>query len=285
MRTVEDERDHSAEVRHGALRHRTACRTAGSRFGCRDRCIVRTERGVEVGEVLSEPEPLPEGAEPPEPEVLRPVDEDDDRRIAELARKAREEDFEYCLERIRARELPMRLVFVERLFGGGKIVFYFVADGRVDFRDLVKDLARHFRTRIELRQIGVRDEAKILGDQEYCGRELCCMTWMREILPITMRMAKNQKSTLDPNKISGRCGRLKCCLRFEDEVYQDLRARLPRVGQTVATAGRPAKVLAVDALARTLTLQLESRERLTVPVDEISSETSELLKRFEAEEE
>jgi cell fate regulator YaaT (PSP1 superfamily) len=285
MQMVGDEREYRTEVCHGALRHRIACRAAHAGFRGRERCILRTERGVEVGELLRDPEPLAESEEAPTAEVLRPLDSDDERRLAELERKARVEDFEYCLERIEARELPMRLVHVERLFGGGKIIFYFVADGRVDFRDLVKDLARHFHTRIELRQIGVRDEAKILGDQEYCGRELCCMTWMREILPVTMRMAKNQKSTLDPNKISGRCGRLKCCLRFEDEVYQDLRARLPQVGQSVATGRGAGKVLAVDALARSITVQLASRERLTLSVDDVSPAPPEVSQSFEAEEE
>jgi cell fate regulator YaaT (PSP1 superfamily) len=163
----------------------------------------------------------------------------------------------------------MRLVYVEHLFGGGRIVFYFVADGRVDFRELVKDLARHFRTRIELRQIGVRDEAKILGDREYCDRELCCISWMREILPVTMRMAKNQKSTLDPNKISGRCSRLKCCLRFEDDHYTELRARMPRAGARVVTEHGSGSVIGTDLFSRTVAVELDSGERVAVALEAI----------------
>jgi cell fate regulator YaaT (PSP1 superfamily) len=167
----------------------------------------------------------------------------------------------------------MRLVHVEHLLGGGRIIFYFVSDGRVDFRELVKDLARHLQTRIELRQIGVRDEARILGDQEYCGNDLCCIRWMREILPVTMRMAKNQKSTLDPTKISGRCGRLKCCLRFEDEVYSELRARLPKVGRRVMTKKGPGRVVAVDTLLGSATVELEDDLRMDFRAEELAPMT------------
>ena len=253
------------EVRYGALRHhgRFSTRLPDLRRG--DRCIVRTERGVEVGCLTVDPEPTSGTADEGDGEVLRRFEGDDEVRIAELRASAEGPDFQFCLDRIAERELPMRLVYVEHLFGGGRIIFYFVSDGRVDFRDLVKDLAREFRTRIELRQIGVRDEAKILGDREFCGRELCCLAWMREIMPVTMRMAKNQKSTLDPNKISGRCSRLKCCLRFEDEVYTELRAALPRRGQIVPTPRGEGRVVDVDMMTGTITVELEDRERIELP--------------------
>ena len=265
-----EDASHLIHACYGALRHCGLFRTPLPDVERGALCVLRTERGVELGSAICDAFPGPRdlGREP-DGELLRLAGPEDEAKAVELTTRAGEEDFAFCEARITERELPMRLVHVESLLGGGKIVFYFVSDGRVDFRELVKDLARHFRTRIELRQIGVRDEAKILGDFEYCGRELCCLTWMQEILPVTMRMAKNQKSTLDPNKISGRCGRLKCCLRFEDEVYTELRGRMPRVGKLVMTDRGVAKVLAVDAMAATATLQLESRERFQVAVGEV----------------
>src|SRR5262249_22713470 len=139
-------------------------------------------------------------------------------------------EFATCERLIGERKLPMALVDVEHLFGGERIVFYFLADKRVDFRELVKDLAREFQTRIEMRQIGVRDEAKLLADYGDCGKPVCCNTHMTTMPPVSMRMAKLQKSTLDPSKISGRCGRLKCCLRFEQDVYEEFQKQLPAPG-------------------------------------------------------
>ncbi len=251
-------------LRYGSLHLTGRFRAGPGAMRKGDRWVIRTERGVEVGQVVAEPEPAAPEA-PVEGEALRPLDEADRVRVRELERKAREEDFAFCEERISARGLPMRLVHVEHLFGGGRSLFYFVADGRVDFRELVKDLARHFQSRIELRQIGVRDEARILGDQEYCGRDLCCIAWMRDIQPVTMRMAKNQKSTLDPSKISGRCGRLKCCLRYEDEVYAGLRSLLPRVGRAVQTDHGPGRVVSVDAIAGLVTVELANQVRMDLP--------------------
>jgi hypothetical protein len=163
----------------------------------------------------------------------------------------------------------MRLVDVERPFGGGKIIFYFTADGRVDFRALVRDLAKRYRTRIEMKQIGVRDEAKVLGDIADCGRQLCCRTFLTRLQPISMRMAKVQKTTLDPAKISGRCGRLKCCLRYEYDAYIALRANLPRAGARVALDGRPGVVVGMDILSQEVSVLLDEGERLSVHVDQI----------------
>jgi cell fate regulator YaaT (PSP1 superfamily) len=279
---MDESRSYVTEACFGALKDHEMFRTGDATLRRGERLILRTDRGVEVGVATEDAKP---GTEAPGGEVLRRFAADDQARLADLERRARGDDASYCEERIRERELPMRLVHVEHLFGGGKIIFYFVADGRVDFRELVKDLARHFRTRIELRQIGVRDEAKILGDREFCGRELCCLAWMREILPVTMRMAKNQKSTLDPNKISGRCGRLKCCLRFEDEVYSELRAKMPKVGKRVMTEQGPGKVLALDTLARTVTVQLSGSERLCCPCDRVQLASAEPPPQAEPSEE
>jgi cell fate regulator YaaT (PSP1 superfamily) len=274
---MDDDKHFLTEARYGALRHHSPFSTTLSGLKRGECCIVRTDRGVEVGFVTSDLVPAsaegkpastegkPGDGEDGTGEILRRFEAADEDRVAEIRKRADGADFEFCVDRIREHELPMRLVYVEHLFGGGRIIFYFVSDGRVDFRELVKDLARHFRTRIELRQIGVRDEAKILGDREFCGRELCCLAWMREIMPVTMRMAKNQKSTLDPNKISGRCSRLKCCLRFEDEVYSELRASLPRRGDIVSTPRGEGRVVDVDTITATITVELEGRERLTLP--------------------
>ncbi len=266
---MEKDQRYVTEARYGALLHRAEFWTTNPDLARGARCVLRTERGVETGIVTRDAVPLAADARPPPGEVLREMQGEDERRARDLAARALTEHRAFCEERIRKLGLVMKLVHVEQLFGGGRIIFYFTADGRVDFRELVKDLARRFRTRIELRQIGVRDEARILGDQEYCGRDLCCTSWMREILPVTMRMAKNQKSTLDPNKISGRCGRLKCCLRFEDETYRRSRARLPRPGARVTTPAGPGKVVAVDALAATVTVLLGGADRAVFPAAEV----------------
>jgi cell fate regulator YaaT (PSP1 superfamily) len=163
----------------------------------------------------------------------------------------------------------MELVDVEHLFGGERIVFYFLAEKRVDFRELVKDLARQFQTRIEMRQIGVRDEAKLLADYGDCGKPVCCNTHMSAMPPVSMRMAKLQKSTLDPSKISGRCGRLKCCLRFEQDVYEEFQAELPNVGTRIVTAKGQGRVLAQEILARRLLVEFEDGRRLPVAVEEV----------------
>ena len=153
-------------------------------------------------------------------------------------RNVKEAEFGRCTEFIRNRSLQMELVDVEHLFGGERIIFYFLAEKRIDFRELVKDLAREYHTRIELRQIGVRDEAKLLADFGDCGKPVCCNTHMAVMPPVSMRMAKLQKSTLDPSKISGRCGRLKCCLRFEQDVYEEFQNALPEVGYAHSSPAR-----------------------------------------------
>jgi cell fate regulator YaaT (PSP1 superfamily) len=163
----------------------------------------------------------------------------------------------------------MALVDVEHLFGSERIVFYFLAEKRVDFRELVKDLAREFQTRIEMRQIGVRDEAKLLADYGDCGKPVCCNTHMTTMPPVSMRMAKLQKSTLDPSKISGRCGRLKCCLRFEQDVYEEFQKQLPSPGTRILTQKGQGRVLAQEILARKVLVEFEDGRRVIVAADEI----------------
>jgi cell fate regulator YaaT (PSP1 superfamily) len=163
----------------------------------------------------------------------------------------------------------MDLVDVEVILGGERMVFYYLAEKRVDFRELVKDLARAFQTRIEMRQIGVRDEAKLLADYGDCGKPVCCNTHLSRMPPVSMRMAKIQKTTLDPSKISGRCGRLKCCLRYEFDTYQGLEQELPPAGSKVVTARGKGRVLALEVLARKMVVEFEDRRRVVVGLEEI----------------
>jgi cell fate regulator YaaT (PSP1 superfamily) len=261
-----------AVVRYGCLTCRTECtatKAADAKPG--DAVVARTERGVEYALILTAPEPVPEGAGTPFVEVLRKATEEDDRRQAQIDREGHSAEFRFCRARIEERGLPMRLVRAEKILGGQRMTFYFMAEGRVDFRDLVRDLAHEFKMRIELKQIGARDEAKVLGDISYCGRELCCSSWIREMRPINMKMAKNQKSTLDPSKISGVCGRLLCCLRYEDEVYTDLRRQLPRRGARVRIqpTGATGMVLHQEVLAGKCVVLLDRGGTATVPGAEL----------------
>ncbi|MFC2172991.1 stage 0 sporulation family protein [Acidobacteriota bacterium] len=191
------------------------CRNESLRVGCR--CIVETERGKTIATVsLRSVEGTEKNRDRRLKEILRAADEGD----IEIFGKIREREIEayrFCLERIRAKDLPMKLTSVEYSYDGSKAVFFFTADGRVDFRELVKDLAQRFHTRIEMRQIGVRDEAKMLGGFGPCGYHLCCASFLREFAPVSIKMAKKQNLSLNPAKISGICGRLMCCLTFEHE--------------------------------------------------------------------
>ena len=184
-----------------------------------DHAIVETARGVEYGEVVIGPREVDESSiVPPLKPVMRKATAEDDLKLAE--NKIREKEaFNICLRKIKNHDLPMRLIDVEFTFDVNKIIFYFTADGRIDFRELVKDLASVFRTRIELRQIGVRDEAKMLGGIGSCGRPLCCATFLGDFEPVSIRMAKDQSLSLNPTKISGICGRLMCCLKYENHMY------------------------------------------------------------------
>ena len=235
-----------------------------------DGVIVETARGIEYGTVVSGPQEWHDdvNGEPLKP-VIRKADADDLERVQANDAKEREA-FAICQDKIAAHGLPMKLVDVDYTFDGSKIIFYFTADGRIDFRELVRDLAQVFRTRIELRQIGVRDEAKMLGGLGCCGRELCCATWLREFSPVSIRMAKDQNLSLNPAKISGICGRLMCCLKFENEVYEEARNGFPEVGTRVMTPDGEGKIVGINIFRHTLNVELkESKLVREFPPDDV----------------
>lgn len=219
--------------------------------------IVETVRGVEYGRVVvPQKQVTDKEVVLPLKKVVRIADAQDLEKVRENQRKSKEA-MEICIEKVKKHGLDMKLVDAEYTFDNSKVIFYFTADGRVDFRNLVKDLASVFRTRIELRQIGVRDEAKMLGGLGSCGRTLCCSTFLSEFEPVSIKMAKEQNLSLNPSKISGVCGRLMCCLRYESEFYHEARAGLPDVGKTVTTPQGKAKVVEVNVLKRKVRLQME----------------------------
>ncbi|MGN0376914.1 MAG: stage 0 sporulation family protein [Suilimivivens sp.] len=214
-----------------------------------DHVIVETARGIEYGTVVGDPREVEDNKviQPLKP-VLRIATQRDDEQ--EANNKLKEKDaFKICLEKIQKHGLEMKLIDAEYTFDNNKVLFYFTADGRIDFRELVKDLASVFKTRIELRQIGVRDETKILGGIGICGRQLCCHTHLSEFVPVSIKMAKEQNLSLNPTKISGVCGRLMCCLKHEEETYEELNRKLPNVGDHVTTEdGLKGEVSSVNVL-------------------------------------
>ena len=214
-----------------------------------DHVIVETARGIEYGTVIGAPREVEdEKVVQPLKSVLRIANQKDDEQ--EASNRQKEKDaFKICLEKIRKHDLQMKLIDAEYTFDNNKVLFYFTADGRIDFRELVKDLASVFKTRIELRQIGVRDETKILGGIGICGRPLCCHTHLSEFAPVSIKMAKEQNLSLNPTKISGVCGRLMCCLKNEEETYEELNRKLPNVGDYVTTDdGLKGEVQSVNVL-------------------------------------
>ncbi|MCA0989585.1 PSP1 domain-containing protein [Guptibacillus algicola] len=225
--------------------------------------IVETARGVEFGKVVIANKKVDEeDVVLPLKKVLRIADEKD-RLAVEDNKIAAEEAFEVCGSKIEEYKLDMKLVDVEYTFDRNKIIFYFTADGRVDFRDLVKGLASIFRTRIELRQIGVRDEAKMLGGIGPCGRMLCCSTWLGDFEPVSIKMAKDQNLSLNPAKISGLCGRLMCCLKYENDEYETGKKELPDVGKTINTGQGKGKVVGLNILERLVQVELFELNRVT----------------------
>lgn len=223
-----------------------------------DHVIVETARGVEYGKVVLSPREVDDSkVVHPLKEVLRVATvEDDDREMQNRAKER--EAYQICLKKIREHSLEMKLIDAEYTFDNNKVLFYFTADGRIDFRQLVKDLAAIFKTRIELRQIGVRDETKILGGIGICGRQLCCHTYLSEFAPVSIKMAKEQNLSLNQTKISGVCGRLMCCLKNEQETYEELNKKLPGLGDTVTTPdGLQGTVHSVNVL----------RQRVKIVVD------------------
>lgn len=249
--------------------------------------VVHTERGLEIGQMVcpfyhrrgqcsipkEKIDSYFEKSGPNYPftsqgRFVRYANDQDLNEQRHLDKNAREEA-NYCRDLIEKHKLPMHLVSVEHLFGGDRIIYYFMAEGRVDFRDLVKELAQQYQTRIEMRQIGARDEARLVGDYETCGRQCCCKNFLKVLQPVNMRMAKLQKATLDPTKISGRCGRLKCCLRYEDEVYTELNKKLPRSNSWVRTEQGIGQVLETQVITQLVKMRLESGKIIAISVEEI----------------
>ncbi|MCL4504189.1 MAG: stage 0 sporulation family protein [Deltaproteobacteria bacterium] len=245
-----------------------------------DRVVVEGEHGLKLGRVKvvfgdADPQLFP-GQIKTMVRLATPEDLAQEEKNRALEKRAAE----FCLDRIQAHRLPIYLVQVECLFDASKIIFYFTAPGRVDFRELVKDLVQEFRIRIELRQIGVRHRAKMVGGLGICGRGLCCASHLRDFEPVSVRMAKEQQLSLNPNKISGICGRLMCCLTYEYAVYQEVRKHLPRVGKRVQTPEGEGKIIRYNLIRETVTLELEDKRELEValkdlPGHDMPAETAE----------
>lgn len=236
-----------------------------------DHVIVETSRGIEYGTVVSEiKEVEDEKVIQPLKPVIRIADEKD--KEQENANKFKEKEaFKICLEKIKKHELEMKLVDAEYTFDNNKVLFYFTADGRIDFRELVKDLASVFKTRIELRQIGVRDETKIVGGIGICGRTLCCHTHLPDFIPVSIKMAKEQNLSLNPTKISGVCGRLMCCLKHEEETYEELNRRLPNVGDYVTTDdGLKGEVQSINVLRQLVKVIVEVNDEKEIREYEVA---------------
>ncbi len=234
-----------------------------------DKVVVNTEQGQALGIVCVEPK--------------IPGDKTEERQLKKVYRLATTKDIEkyekncalekkiydFCYEKIKERSLPMCLVATERLFDGSKVMIYFSAEGRVDFRELVKDLVQKFHTRIEMKQIGVRHQAKMVGGLGTCGRQLCCSSFLFNFEPVSIKMAKKQNLSLNPSKISGMCGRLMCCLTYEVEYYDNARKKIPKIGKRVNTTKGEGKVIRQNVLKGSLTILLDSQDEVEIPFAEI----------------
>jgi cell fate regulator YaaT (PSP1 superfamily) len=274
-------------VRYGYMRHLGEfAYNPGQKFSCGGKVIIETDRGIELGEQVSltctgcsksvSREQVrsyvrlsgEKYLDVNRGKILREATASDLQEQHHIREEARGK-LTRCRRLAGEMGLPMKLVECEHLFGGERIIFYFMAEGRVDFRELVKSLAKEMHTRIEMRQIGARDEARLVADYETCGRECCCKAFLKTLKPISMRMAKLQKATLDPSKVSGRCGRLKCCLRYEHETYEELERKLPRLGKKIRTAHGEGVVVARQPLTQLVQIELENGQRFTVVVEDI----------------
>jgi len=238
-----------------------------------DYVIVETDRGIELGKVmLTNKQVDEEDVVLPLNKVIRIADEEDKKTVMEN-RDLAKEAFQVCEEKINKHKLDMRLVEVEYTFDRNKAIFYFTAEGRVDFRNLVKDLAAMFKTRIELRQIGVRDEAKLIGGIGPCGRMLCCSTFLGDFEPVSIKMAKDQNLSLNPAKISGLCGRLMCCLKYENDNYEEAKRELPDIGKSMNTPYGKGKVVGLNILERVVHIELpDDEQRIEYTLDELIDE-------------
>ena len=237
--------------------------------------IVKTARGIEVGILLSPLVATDEKLREDGLQVLRKANSKDLQINEDMKKKLKGDEVAFCRKRVKELKLPMKVVDVEHLFGSGRIVFYFSADGRVDFRALVKDLAGEYKTRIEMKQIGIRDEARILGENGICGRELCCKSHIKEFDPIGMKMAKLQKDSLDPVKVSGRCGRLMCCLRFEYETYKVLQKELPRRGKRIVTNEGRGEVLNINLISGEMLVRLDDKRMVNAYFKDLPKDQSD----------
>jgi cell fate regulator YaaT (PSP1 superfamily) len=245
-----------------------------------DACLVRSPRGQELGVVLATPIEDGQGqagcgeaacgsCATAQGAVLRRATAEEQKRERELVKQGVMTEVRFARQRVREYRLPLKIIGAEYLFEREKLIVHFSSNGRLEFRDLVRDLAHQFKTRIELKQIGARDEARLTGDVASCGRELCCRSFLHDLQPVSMRMAKQQKKTLDPTKIAGQCGKLKCCLRYEDEVYVELQKSLPRRNSWVRVAEGVGKVVNVDLLLQKLVIEAVNGDRKIVHVSEL----------------
>jgi len=244
-----------------------------------DKVLVVTEEGPAVGCVCTEPQ---NGTEDSSDRKLKKVfrvatPEEIDRYESDC--RLEQDVYDFCYQKVKDRSVPMSIVSVERRFDGSKTIVYFTADGRVDFRQLVKDLVGKFRTRIEMRQIGVRHQAKMVGGLGSCGRPLCCSTFLNTFAPVTIKMAKKQNISLNPSKISGMCGRLMCCLTYEDKFYEQAKKKLPRIGKKVVTEEGDGKVIRQNVFKETVTVSLGPEGEIEVQADELK-ESSKPKERF-----
>lgn len=243
-----------------------------------DHVIVETARGIEYGKVVLAPrEVSDDSVVHPLKEVLRVATKDDDERESQNRSKERDA-FKICQKKIREHGLEMKLIDAEYTFDNNKVLFYFTADGRIDFRQLVKDLASIFKTRIELRQIGVRDEAKMMNGIGICGRPLCCATFLGDFQPVSIKMAKEQSLSLNPTKISGICGRLMCCLKYEEDVYEELNKKMPSVGDIISTVDGTGEILSTNVLMQVVKAAVRKKENDPPTIDFYSVEEITVIK-------
>lgn len=271
---------HILTIRYGILKNTSDFFSTMDSLKKGEQVIIRSNRGIECGEVVTKVKEVSDDI-PLENlgEILRKATAEDKEKQKRINENMVPVEFKFCQKKIKEHKLLMKLASVEHLYGTKKIIFYYLANGRVDFRELVKDLAKEYQARIEMKQIGVRDEARLLADYEHCGRELCCRSFLKNLEPVTMKMAKNQKATLDPSKISGRCGRLMCCLRYEDKVYEDLKHNMPKKGTIVKTTKGIGEVLSHDVLQQQVMVELDNGSRVSLAVQDIIDKIRDPVKQ------
>ena len=234
-------------------------------------CVVQADRGEDMGLIISITRAEPDDVESDMKEILRHATDQDVEHLNEIRRKEAEA-LKTCQQKVAEHKLPMKLVDVEYQFDGNKITFYFTSEGRIDFRELVKDLAGVFRTRIDLRQIGVRDEARRFDGMGMCGRRLCCATYLKDFEPVSLKMAKDQNLPLTPSKISGACGRLMCCLAYELDYYKELTKDIPKIGSKIKVFGAEHRIEKVDIFNRTVILSDADRNQVEVKLEVLQDE-------------